>query len=250
MKSVKIILILFTSLILNLSAYGNSFNLPVPIGAIEKAYLRYKDADTVTISEGYGECSGFYWEIPIPVDLDITPPTSQDFIYIFIDHSASNYPSVSIISSTTEPSYSASRLGWYNGEDRCIGAVYTESGTPTIRSFNAHETKVFFPGIQILTNGATSGGYLNTDIDTNTLTPVFAKSLYLTSQSWDANDHTVHRVRSFSYPHSHYTARAYHACEATNWLTTGTSNRKVLYKADDNNDDRVDIWLLGYEFER
>ena len=54
--------------VITFSAAANSFTLPVPIGTIQRSYVQYKDADTVTVSSGFGECSGYYWEITAPTD--------------------------------------------------------------------------------------------------------------------------------------------------------------------------------------
>ena len=74
MRNYKFISILVALFVMAFSVRANSFTLPVPIGTIERSYVQYKDNDTVTVSSGFGECNGFYWEIAIPEDVDVTVP--------------------------------------------------------------------------------------------------------------------------------------------------------------------------------
>lgn len=68
---------------------------------------------------------------------------ADEIHYIYIDDSAvvagaSRLLTASeFVNSTTAPSWSHSRIGWYNGSDRCIGAVLTSSAS-TIVKFSIH----------------------------------------------------------------------------------------------------------------
>lgn len=59
-----------------------------------------------------------------------------DLHYIYIDDSASTGSTAVIIDSTTEPSLDLARRGRYNGDDRCIGAVTSPSGSATVAYFD------------------------------------------------------------------------------------------------------------------
>jgi len=60
--------------------------------------------------------------------------TISDVIYVYIDDSAVVASGSSLLTAAqfvgliTEPSWSESKCGWYSGNDRCIGAVLTNSG--------------------------------------------------------------------------------------------------------------------------
>lgn len=52
--------------------------------------------------------------------------------YVYIDDSASVAPTPTFIDSTTEPIFDDVRRGWYNGDDRFIGFIYSAAGVTTI----------------------------------------------------------------------------------------------------------------------
>ena len=97
------------------------------------AGLVYKNTTTVTVKAGtYGVCNGSYFEVTSDTDVSIASPAGEDFYYLYVDDDASTYPdSPSFVFSTTEPSktadYSNGKIGWYNGDDRCVGAVFVDS---------------------------------------------------------------------------------------------------------------------------
>ena len=80
-------------------------------------------------------------------------------IYIYIDHSASDYPNPTFVSSTTEPSYVEASFGWYNGEDRRIGFALTNSSSTSIMEFITNGDKITYKsaGIQVASNVDTNG---------------------------------------------------------------------------------------------
>ena len=94
--------------------------------AIWGAYVKYKSSTDIYVTVGSGRCNGTEWEVSSETAVDLTSvlPAGEDFVYIYIDHSASSYPTPVIIGSTTEPVFSDTKIGWYNGDDRCIGVVW------------------------------------------------------------------------------------------------------------------------------
>ena len=107
-EKTSVFIALFIGLFYSLEA---TYTLPPAIGYIKKAYVEYKDSRTVTITPGYGEINGYYWEVTQATDLELQPPSNAEFVYIYIDHSESNYPSPEFIGSTDEPAWSDERLG-------------------------------------------------------------------------------------------------------------------------------------------
>lgn len=120
-------MILFSHVGVSFGGYGM-----VPLkGTIERAYPEYKNSSEVTMTSGYGECSGSYWEITSQIDVDLSDVlvdvTYDDyFVYLYINDASSAYPSVVIEGRLTEPVWSDSKLGWYSGNDRCIGVVIAD----------------------------------------------------------------------------------------------------------------------------
>ena len=70
--------------------------------------------------------------------------STNDFHYIYIDYSASTGTPTSavFVDSTTEPAESATLGGWYNGQDRCVGAVYSPTNGATITPFALAQGRV------------------------------------------------------------------------------------------------------------
>ena len=78
--------------------------------------LSYSGTTSITIKPGEGICNNNYFRITADTSHSLTSLASgQDFHYVYVDHSASSYPTPTIIDSTTEPSFSDTLQGWYNG---------------------------------------------------------------------------------------------------------------------------------------
>jgi hypothetical protein len=129
---------------------------------MHRAFVDYVDSDTIEIHTGFGECNGHYWEITSPIEHDMTGlTTTEDFHYIYIDDANSIYPEPRIIDRTTEPTWSDSKMGWYNGDDRCIGAVLSNDGSASLVPFGGnYENKILLRGtdnVYLLQNGNPTG---------------------------------------------------------------------------------------------
>lgn len=82
MKTIKLNL-LMVCCSLAVSVQANFFTLPVSVGSIEGAYVEHVDGDTVSISVGFGEVNGVYWENDLSVSLDLVVPSGRGY-YIHI----------------------------------------------------------------------------------------------------------------------------------------------------------------------
>jgi hypothetical protein len=110
-------------------------------GTIEGAVVTYYDTSSVQVTPGYGDCNGNYWEITEPVYIYvgiISGPNSDDPRYFYIN-SQSSFPTPSIYESTSLPTWSDAKLGWYSGNDRCIGVFwYGEAYSYPHTKFTVH----------------------------------------------------------------------------------------------------------------
>ncbi len=102
----------------------------------------------VTIKPGYREVGGqwYHWNSALSFTIGSggsnpdseAAPSSADLVYIYIDASklpsdpATELTAANFISKQTEPVWSDSKHGWYDGDDRCIGAL-KHDGTNLIR---------------------------------------------------------------------------------------------------------------------
>jgi hypothetical protein len=117
-------------LIVGSTSFGARMFITLPTGSIRGAFVEYNDPNTIDITAGYGECNGSYWEVLTTTQHDMTGLTAgEDFHYIYVDDANSVYPDPVFIDRVTEPIWTDSKLGWYNGNDRCIGVVWSPDST-------------------------------------------------------------------------------------------------------------------------
>lgn len=116
------------------SAFAFEFNR-MPAGLIKGARLSRVSDTAIKIGVGYGENMGSYWELTATDTLNttgytltgLTTTTNGVVHYIYIDRNNSSFPNVTITNSTTAPSWSDDFMGWYNANNRCIGAVWIKA---------------------------------------------------------------------------------------------------------------------------
>jgi len=108
-----------------------------PIGYVRRSKFSYVNTTTFTIGPGVynilGAAGGWrtvFWSS----DLTFTSPAAYAaWRYLYISDSASavdaprELEASDFVASSTAPSWSAAKQGWYNGNDRCIFAYYVDS---------------------------------------------------------------------------------------------------------------------------
>ncbi len=147
--------------------FGFEFNR-MPAGTIAGVRPSYVSGSVVKVSVGYGETMGSYWEITSADSLVITGYTLTGlsatangvFHYLYIDRANSSFPGVVLKNSTTAPIWSSDFMGWYNGSDRCIGAVWVLASGVVGSFICTDETTYYSPHIQVV-NGAPSSATWN-----------------------------------------------------------------------------------------
>lgn len=115
-------------------------------GGLKRAKLTYSDVDTILVDSFFYHHEGtteqiVYSDAQITFDLgpagsnsDSSAIGTSQWQYLYIDDSAvvtagtNVIAAAQLLNSTTAPSYSQSKHGWYNGSDRCIFAIYIDSG--------------------------------------------------------------------------------------------------------------------------
>ena len=109
----------------------------VPLGYLQRAKFTYVDANTITIGPGAYQHAGttnqkVYWDSDLTFD---STDTGSQWYYLYIDDSAivsagtNELTASEFINSTTAPTWSDAKRGWYSGNDRCIFAYYVASGS-------------------------------------------------------------------------------------------------------------------------
>jgi hypothetical protein len=111
----------------------------------------------------------------------ITTPGTSQYHYIYLDDSAivtagtGVITGSEVINSTTAPTYSVTKKGWYNGDDLCIFAVWIESGGDVEGFTHSGESVIFWDNL-----GAGGSAMSNTTDVTFTLdVPTFVRRFEL-----------------------------------------------------------------------
>lgn len=99
--------------------------------------------------------------------------------YIYIDDSAvvssgsRLLTAAEFVNNTTAPTWSESKIGWYNGNDRCIGAVYG-TGTNTISQFDIFDGAYYRYRTSITQVANTAAGLTATGANFSSYVPAFS----------------------------------------------------------------------------
>ena len=101
-------------------------------GELHRATFEYVSGTSIKVYPGVYDLDAKGKNVSWDSALTVTGLSGTDqWIYIYLDYSAISGTTVTasdIIGSATAPTWSDSKHGWYNGDDRCIFAVYFNSG--------------------------------------------------------------------------------------------------------------------------
>ncbi len=248
----KTILILVVSLFL-----GSMMMMATNENVIWGNYVTYKSSTEIYLTAGSGRCNGSVWEHATETTLDLTSvlPVGEDFVYIYVDDSASalNYPTATFIGSTTEPAWSNPLIGWYNGDDRCIGVVWVNS-SGDIEEFQNNSSQEYLIVDtylkQVLTNGNPDGNW-NPLTDASDYTPVNTISIFANATNADAGAVTI-KVAAYENTNSLiWTWMRESSAVAIGWISLQrgwSRDLQWLGASDDNNN--FNVYVMGFRIDR
>jgi hypothetical protein len=119
------------------SGGGGAFDISSISGYKDGFVIKYNSATDVAVTAGNVEANGKAYTLSADTTKSITglaAPFAK--IYIYIDDDASSPPIATLINSTTVPVWSPTKRGWYNGDDRCISAIWSQDGSAVIEYFD------------------------------------------------------------------------------------------------------------------
>ena len=104
---------------------------------------------------------------------------NNEIHYIYIDDSAvvssgsALLTATEFVNDTTAPTYSHSKVGWYNGNDRCVGAILTD-GSAQVKVFYVRSDDYYCYGTKVeeFPSGAAPVAYAALDVSSSV--PVFS----------------------------------------------------------------------------
>lgn len=144
-------------------------------GYVQRPVFTYSDTDTITIGPGAYHHDGtseqmVYWNSTLTFDFgsggtngDSTNLAADDLYYLYIDDSAVVTAGTNVLTATefvavtTEPTWSDTKHGWYNGNDRCIAAFLSDDSSA--------ELDEFYYSVDVLYYESVIEDLTNTDID-------------------------------------------------------------------------------------
>lgn len=219
--------------------------------------VTYKSSSEVTVQPGSGRCNDNFFETTSAIDVNLSSvlPAGEDFLYIYIDDSASatTYPTPTITGSTTEPSFSSSQYGWYSGNDRCIGVVWCDSSGNIIDFQNNDRQEYIVMNAdlkQVLTNGNPTGS--NTTVETTAYIPVNAESVLVYADNSAASGSVTITVKTYENSGNSIKARG-NAVRVfvEGWLPLQMDwSRDLVWVGENNDDNYFNVYIRGYRIRR
>jgi hypothetical protein len=236
------------------------------LGDINGFVVKYNSTTAITITVGSCEANGkFYTSNSDDSHTMTSLATAFDFHYIYIDDSASTPGGApTIIDATTEPTYSASKRGWYNGDDRMIGVVASTDAAATVYYFDT----VIASNIKIVDNyGARTFGDIATTMnpdgtwqtpntaESSTKCPVNAIEMIFEARAFDSAAQCSTNLTSYEMattdPSNNNAASflGYDRIYSTQVIPLGAT-RNVRIKGNADDDNTMGAAPIGYAYTR
>jgi hypothetical protein len=252
-----------SSPIINSGGGVNPANLAIP-GRADGFVVKNSSNSAVAITAGKVEANAKLYALAADTTHAMTSLAAGfGRHYIYIDDSESSAPVAAIIDSTTAPTKSVPKNGWYNGDDRCIGFCYSPAGGATIIQFgivaqSGQKIRMFFSVVSsvefnLATNMSPNGAWQTPNVrESSAILPPMAEELFVWMQNSDVGGQvTIAAVQSelaagtFTNGHFYVAINVQGADQG--WIPLGASkNIKISGEADDDNALFAYINGVGY----
>lgn len=188
----------FDALEVEYDALKAAYDLAMYAPGLHRAKFTWKDGDEIYIDPGAYYHAGttsqaVYWDSQLTFQLqsggsnaDSDDYGADGWHYIYLDDSAIVTQGAALLDAdcflndTTAPTWSNAKHGWYNGEDRCIFAVYETGGA--IIEFNHVNDRVLYADERLAFANADPGTSF-VDLDLTTTVPGFATEAIMNAQA-------------------------------------------------------------------
>ena len=244
----------------SLNTYGTIFG--GQLGYINGFVLSASTSTTITIGPGSVHCKDKFFQMLSSTVDTISNYSNLNITYLYIDYSASTDSNIVFIDSTTAPTWSDAYLGWYNGDDRCYGALFCDSASTFMRFFsNGQNNDVsYLFGIVVLnlsTNMDPNAAWqAPDDYATSSVLPVNATAIYISLRNSDsATGVSVYATNKESALNgvpgagSQISCWGYQQVCVSQWITLGPSRDIVIAGVDDD-DNTLNCQYVGFRIRR
>ena len=179
-------------------------------GYARRSKFRWKDADEIYIGSGVYHHEGtvnqlVYWASELTFKLGSAGSnagsddlTASAWHYIYIDDTAVVTAGTKLLTETefrnetTAPTWSASKHGWYSGDDRCIFAVLTSGASEVLEFYHSGDYFEFTASISEVAAGTPS---TTPTSETLTLPGFCTRAKINTRHTWSNSNTTVLTIR-------------------------------------------------------
>lgn len=155
----------------------------------------YKDADEIYVNPGFYDVDGKYATWASQLTVKLSDADASTWYYLYLDYSGitsgTALTASEFLFSTTAPSWSNAKLGYYNGSDRCCFAVLT-NGSSNIREFN-HDGGNYVGYVSRFTD-RTEANLTTTFTDVTLTAPGFCGAVEVLISNRDANNGLVNTL--------------------------------------------------------
>lgn len=234
-------------------------------GQLVRPKFTWKDADEIYISAGVYHLDGTdeivcQWNAQITFQFGSGGSNAasddlgaSEWHYLYIDDSAVQTAATNILTaseflnSTTAPTWSHTKHGWYNGNDRCIGAFLTDGANNMLAFWHDGGRQVLYDAPVTFVNAADIDSAWT---DATVTAPGFAtravcrfKGVYVDSDAW-----FCWRPNGSSSTNGHSVV----LCNATTTDPVNTvdvmmdSAQKIEVKSGSDNGDTLTVYAMGF----
>ena len=241
------------------SAAAFSAALATLQGLVIRSKFEFKDTDEIYLNPAVYHHNGttdqiLYWDAKLTYAF--TNLAASDWSYLYLDDSAIVTAGTNVITATelvdsvTEPTWSAAKHGWYNGEDRCIFAVLT-NGSSEILEFWSDQLGIYFAS-QIV--DLSDYDIDNTWGDVSLTAPLLGADLgvrvTLRSKYGTANGGFLYWRKNGSSGDGHVAVRTIAvSTEGNNSLSVLVdATNKIELKMESSSDSTASVYTNGYDF--
>jgi len=250
---------------------------PSPLGAsntlmksgIEGLWCWGCDSNTVYIEAGECYGNGSYYKQAVTTSYDVVNMTAiGDWHYLYIDDSRSltNAPAITFTNTATEPAYSGDKMGWYNGDDRCIGSFYVTNSVLNLSNNleRTYDGMIAVPRRANLVSGDPSGYWQSFTVPTSETLPVNAtlvafdvrigadskaRGFWMTSAGLS---NTSYQASSLSYEVNN-AMRGYRGVYGTQvdvWYLPVPKSREFVWQGEEDDKGWYSVYTAGYREDR
>ena len=241
----------------NIDILVDTLSAPILSALGKRAQFAWKDADEIYLNAGSYYHNGttdqvVYWDSQLTYQF--TSLAASDFSYLYIDDSAIVTAETNLLTaseftdSVTEPTWSDAKHGWYNGEDKCIFAAYTDGSSNLLEFFHDGNLVLYDTAI----NSIQTQDIDATFTDVTLKAPSFINKALITIQCDYVDAQGIANIRTNGASSGsgsrigEVDASSTISVNTFPWITDSSQKIEVRYHA--SNGDTMSVWTDGWYF--